>query len=247
MMNTYLRYATLALITFSPLLMRGMSPDTASSKVPVRFCCSSPCSFDKSLAQLARPNAPSEDQIAYANGRSLLAMLKQLYTARVINNQLVQKPNTNKAIFRQFQEEFAYCQAKISNFLKAQELIDFSVCDSDGKTILILAAMTNQHSLISDVLNDKLVNINETDKQGYTALLRAIESGCVASVRLLLDYQAVFPVISTDCDFSHERFADSIKAIHVDFIAWADTSSERAINKKFIEKMLRDEYARLKN
>lgn len=219
-----------------------MSPDHASPKVSVRHCCCSPCSFDKSLAQCAHPNAPSEDQIAYAHGRSLLALLKQLYTARMVYDQLVQKQNLGKEILLQFEQELVYCQDKISSFLETHEPINFNVCDSDGKTILIMAAMTNQHSLINDLLNDKLVDIDQTDKQGFTALLRAIEYGCVGSVLLLLDLQATFPILCNDCDFSQDRFEDSYVAIHADFIARADKSSDRELNRKYIEKMLREKY-----
>lgn len=246
MMKIYLRYITLPVIVLSQLMAHAMSPDSTSPKVPTYRPCCSPCSFDKSLAQHKFPNAPHEDQIAYAHGRSLLALLKHLHTAHMVYDQLVQNPTIGKGIL-QFREELAYCQAKISDFLLKHEPIDFNVCDNDGKTILILAAMTNQHSLIKDLLDDRLVDIDQMDKQGFTALLRAIEYGCVGSVRLLLEHHAIFPVLGTDCDFSQDRFEDSCVAIHADFIARADKSSEREFNRKGIETILREKYATRKS
>ena len=129
----------------------------------------------------------------------------------MVYDQLVQKQKIAKDVLLQFQEELAYCQDKISSFLGAHEPINFNVCDSDGKTILILAAITNQHSLINDLLDDKLVDIDQMDKQGFTALLRAIEYGCVGSVQLLLHYNAIFPVLCTDCDCSQERIEQMLR------------------------------------
>ncbi len=76
----------------------------------------------------------------------------------------------------------------LSMFRKLKELnADFSICNNFDFTLLHLSALGNSTSIMRDLLEIRLCEMNAVDCKGNTALILAVQSHHVEIVRMLIN------------------------------------------------------------
>jgi ankyrin repeat protein len=77
------------------------------------------------------------------------------------------------------------CSNNYINFVKSMPLTNYNIQDASGNTLLMLSSLHNCGCLV-DYLISKGVNVNQTNNEGFTALMFAAESKLRAVVEKLL-------------------------------------------------------------